>query len=521
MSLHDEPARDAKPDLGSRRLVKNTGLNLLGIVVPALIGLVTVPVVIRWLGTDRFGLFSIILTVFGYFALFDLGLGRASIKFSAEAMGRGAMEDLPRIIRTTVGLQTVFGLAGMVLMIVLTPLLAERILKIPAANLAEAKGALMIMALSLPFAIVTPSIRGVLEAGQRFELVNAVKIPTNALIYVLPLIGAPLGMGLRGIVLLLTASRVVTLFIWIGLAFRVYPVLARKEGFLPRHRLRKLFSFGGWNALSSFVWFFLVSADRFVLGTLRGMTAVGYYAAPAEATGRMNMLPGSLALTLFPAFSALEGGGDAERSKRLFTRSLKFTLILLGPPAAGLIALAGFILRIWLGPEFALQSRLVLQILSLGFLISALAYVPYSYLQGLGRADLPTKFQLIETAVFIPLLWFGVLRFGINGAAAACTIRVLLDLGLLIEASLRVGKIPLRALAETGIFRIGLILAVFTAALFGAKRLPAAPLWIVLASALYVLWAWRRALTPEERDGWTGLARRFFRGKAAGEAAGS
>jgi O-antigen/teichoic acid export membrane protein len=510
MKIRKSPHLETGPELSSPRLVKNTGFNLLGLVVPALIGLATVPVVIRWLGTDRFGLFSIILTVFGYFALFDLGLGRASIKFAAEAMGRGDSADLPRIVWTTVGMQTVFGLVGMGVMIAVTPFLAERVLKIPPANLAEAKTSLFIMALSLPFAIVAPSIRGVLEAGQRFDLVNAVKIPTNTVIYILPLIGAPLGMGLRGIVLLLTVSRIITLIIWIGLAFRVYPVL-KKWDFLPRARLKALFSFGGWNALSSFVWFFLVSVDRFVIGALRGITAVGYYSAPAEATGRMNMLPGSLALTLFPAFSALEGGGDAERSKRLFARSMKFTLLCLGPLAAGLIALSGFVLRIWLGPVFAAEGRFVLQILSAGFLISALAYVPYSYLQGLGRADLPTKFQLIEAAVFAPTIWFGVLWFGIGGAAAACALRVLLDLGLLLVAAGRVGGISAHRYAEAGIPRIGAALAIYTAALFGAKALPLAPLWIVVLTGFYGFWIWKSGLHPEEKDVIIGLGRRFVR----------
>ena len=173
-------------------------------------------------------------------------------------MGRGESADLPGILWTTVGMQTIFGLMGTSLMIAVTPFLAERVLKIPPVNLAEAKASLILMALSLPFAIIAPSIRGILEAGQRFDLVNAVKIPTNTVIYILPLIGAPLGMGLRDIVLLLTVSRVFTLLVWIGLAFRVYPVL-KKWAFLPRARLKALFSFGGWNALSSFVWFFLSS----------------------------------------------------------------------------------------------------------------------------------------------------------------------------------------------------------------------------------------------------------------------
>jgi len=304
----------------------------------------------------------------------------------------------------------------------------------------------------------------------------------------------------------------VTLFIWIALALHVYPVL-RKKDFLPRSRLKSLFSFGGWNALSSFVWFFLVSADRFVIGSLLGIKAVGYYSAPAEVTGRMNMLPGSLALTLFPAFSALDGGGEGEKAKRLYTRSFKFTLICLGPLAGGLIALAGFALRIWLGPEFVMESRFVLQVLSLGFLVSALAYVPYSYLQGSGRADLPTKFQLIELVVFAPSLWFGVLWFGIGGAAVVFGLRVLLDLGLLLRASARVGGISIRSYAEAGIPQIGAAIAVYTTALFGARRLPVAPLWILMATALYGFWVWKSALTPEERQGLADLGHRFMKPK--------
>ncbi|MHB8055238.1 MAG: flippase [Candidatus Aminicenantales bacterium] len=500
--------------------MKNTGLNVMGLVIPAVIYLVSVPVVVRSLGTDRFGLFSVVLTVFSYFALFDLGLGRASVKFAAEAMGRGETHELPRIIWTAAAMQAAFGLVGMAVMIAGTPFLAEHILKITPANLAEAKASLVYVALSLPFVIITSSIRGVLEAGQRFELVNAVKIPTNSVIYLIPLIAAPLGLSLPGIILLLTISRALTLAVWMGLAVRIYPAL-RKRGFLSHDRLKTLFNFSGWNALSSFVWYILVSADRFVISALRGLTEVGYYSAPAEATGRMLILPGSLAMTLFPAFSALDGRGDAERAKRLYARSLKFTLLSLGPLCAGLIAFSGFILRIWIAPEFSAQSRFVLQALSLGFLFSALAYVPNSYLQGLGRADLPTKFQLIELAVFAPSLWFGVVRYGVNGAAAVCALRVLFDLVLQLWACRRVGGISIRSLAEVGLPRDVTAIGVYAAALFGAKALPSPPLWIIAATALYLAWVWKRALNPAERDGLLVLARRLLRRNSERKSGGS
>lgn len=503
------------PDLGTERIMKNTGLNVMGLVIPSVIYLVSVPVIIRSLGTDRFGLFSVVLTVFSYFALFDLGLGRASVKFAAEAIGRGETQDLPRVVWTTAAMQAAFGLIGMAVMIAGTPFLAEHILKINSANLAEAEASLVYLALSLPFVIITSSVRGVLEAGQRFELVNAVKIPTNSVIYLIPLIAAPLGVRLPGIILLLTVSRALTLAVWIGLAVRIYPAL-RTRGFLSRGRLKTLFAFSGWNAVSSFVWYILVSADRFVISALRGLTEVGYYSAPAEVTGRMLILPGSLAMTLFPAFSALDGRGDAEHAKRLFARSLKFTLLLLGPLCAGMIAFAGFILRIWIAPEFSAQSRFVLQALSLGFLFAALAYVPNSYLQGLGRADLPTKFQLLELAGFAPALWFGVVRYGADGAAAVCALRVFIDLVLQMGACRRIGGISLRRLAETGLARDAFAMGVYAAILFASKALPVPPLWVVAATALFLAWVWKRALDPAERDALQSFVRRILKRGAEG-----
>jgi hypothetical protein len=68
-------------------LARNTLLNLAGQVIPLLIGLATIPYIVRGLGTERFGVLAIAWVVLGYFSLFDLGLGRAKTKFVAECLG--------------------------------------------------------------------------------------------------------------------------------------------------------------------------------------------------------------------------------------------------------------------------------------------------------------------------------------------------------------------------------------------------------------------------------------------------
>ena len=69
--------------------MRNSLLNLMGQVVPLFVGVATVPLIVRGLGPERFGLLSIAWVVLSYSAVFDLGLGRASTKFVAEALARG------------------------------------------------------------------------------------------------------------------------------------------------------------------------------------------------------------------------------------------------------------------------------------------------------------------------------------------------------------------------------------------------------------------------------------------------
>lgn len=495
------------------RLAKNTLLNFCGMAVPAAIGLVTLPAVIRWLGTERFGIFSWIMIILGYFGLFDLGLGRATIKFVAEAFGLRKFDEVGPIMWSAVGLQSLFGIVGALLCAALTPLLVETLLRMPAAFRPEARTALYWMAFSLPFNIVLPSFRGVLEAAQRFDLVNLVKIPTNSLLFVAPWAGALLKLDLQGIMILLVASRIAALIAWIWICWRVFPS-SRRIRFLPWPRLRRIFIFGGWNTLSGLVWPLLVSLDRLMIGARLGAQALGFYAPPFEAVAKLGLIPGSLQMAIFPAFSLIEGRASPERGKALFAQSIKYMLLILAPLSILLIVFAPGVLHIWLGGEFAAQSARTLQWLALAYLIQSLTYVPYSFLQGQGRADLTLAFQVIELVVILPVFWLTLRSAGIAGAAAVVALRVALDLALLLNASRRRGGIDAAALKKAGLLPLAGAILLLLASVAGSRfALRGLGVFLGLGAgfALYGFLVWRGVLDLEERAKLRRFSRRLGR----------
>ena len=489
-------------EIQGRLLARNTTLNLVGRAVPLIVGVVTIPFIIRGLGTDRFGILSLAWVVLGYFHLFGLGLGRATTKFVAEYLGRGQTDRLRRLVWTSVALQGVLGIVGGLAVAVLVPLLVDRVLNIPPPLVAEAKGAFYLLALSVPVVIPSSSVRGVLEAGQRFDLVNAVQIPTAAARFLLPMVALFLGADLFGIVVLLVISRLATFLAYLGLCFRVFPTLKRSFS-IHLELVRPLLRYGGWLTVSNIVSPILVYLDRFLVGSLLTMAALAYYTAPYEAVTHLSIIPWSLVATLFPAFSALGASGDRLRLETLFARSVKYLLLLMGPIMLVVTLFAEAILRVWLGSDFAAQSSLAFQILAAGVLANSLASVPFAILQGLGRPDLPAKFHLLELPFYLALAWFLVNGWGIGGAAAAWTLRVSVDGLLLFIASWRVHRLSSRVFVENALLRTTLVLLALLATAYLTSSLGVdLPFQVGIIALLMTLFAWaiwRYVLDAEER----------------------
>ncbi|MFB3923200.1 MAG: flippase [Terriglobia bacterium] len=454
-------------------LARNTALNLAGHAIPLLVGLASIPYVVRGLGSAGFGVLSIAWVLLGYFSLFDLGLGRATTKFVAEALGRGELHRLPGLVWTSLASQLAFGLIGSLVVGVFVPVLVERILKTPPELIADTKFSFWLLAASLPIVLATTAFRSILESAQRFDLVNCVKVPANISVFLLPALALAIGWHLPGIVLLLILSRLVATFAYLALCLKEFPVLGRNLA-VDSSLLRPLLSYGGWVTVSGVVSPILVNLDRFVIGAIVSMAAVGYYTAPAEVVGRLSIFPGSLVITLFPAFSSLEAWGARERLESLYGRSVKFLLLTLGPALVLLMVFAREILQVWLGADFAARSTSVLQILAVGVLLNSLALIPFTLIQGLGRPDVTAKFHLLELPLYVGLLWLLVKEWGISGAALAWTLRVGFDALLLFAAAWRLKLAALRSLADNGVGRS--LLAVVTLGVLLLLTLTLAPL---------------------------------------------
>jgi O-antigen/teichoic acid export membrane protein len=488
--------------IGGKVLARNTAVNIAGQVIPLLVGVAAMPYTIHHLGPDRFGLLSIAWVVVGYFALLDLGIGPATTKFVAELLGKGEVERLPALVWTALVTQTSFGLVGGVLFAAVSPVLADRLLKIPPQLRTEAHWVFLILAVSLPIGFATGTFQGVLAASQRFDLVNAVGIPTVVLYYIVPAGVLALGFGLRSIVLFLVASRIVALGGYFLFCLRLYPVLGRAVTF-HRSFVRTLLGFGSWMTVAGAVGPILTYTDRFLIGGLVSVAAIGFYTPPFMIATKLGIFSGSFTATLFPAFSTSHGRGDSEWIRNALVRSLKYLLLVVGAATLALIFFARPILTLWIGTNFAVEGTSVLQILAVGTLIYSLALVPYNLLQGIGRPDLTAKFHLFEVLPHLGLLWFMVARWGLPGAAFATATLASLDFLLLLIAACRLTHTSPRILVSRDLRRTMTMLAALALSFWvvwtWSHTLSAHVLFSLLLAAGFWVGVWHYVLNQEEK----------------------
>jgi len=501
--------------LSARSIATNVAFNLGGECVVICLGIVCVPYVLGRLGADSFGVLSLSWVLLSYMSLFDLGLSRATTKFAAEAIGNGDHQQLPALLGTSLSLQFVLGLIGGSLLFVFSSLLAGNLLKMPDPLAAEAAKGFRILAFAVPVVLITNCLRGVLEALQRFDLINYIKVPTNASMFLSPIIVLPFGGRLPSVILLMTAFRCAGMLAYFILCVRLLP----KPGLRlvsERHVLSKLLRYGSWITVSNVTGPILMYADRFMIGILLSIGAVAYYTAPADMISRTLIVPASLCTILFPAFSSLGAVGAQSRLEDLYARSVKYLIIGLGPVLLLAAAFSRDILHLWLGAGFAEKSSLPLQILTVGVFVNSLGYFPFSLLQGLGKPKVTGIIHLVEIPLHLALVWILVTRMGIVGAAIASTLRVLVDAILLFWACSWLKLTSSRTLLGQGVIRSSASLA----ALGGAVYLCAAdvgPLLSRIAITLvllvcYVFAQWRWSTDRRDREFLKAMNRGIFAG---------
>jgi O-antigen/teichoic acid export membrane protein len=135
--------------------------------------------------------------------------------------------------------------------------------------------------------------------------------------------------------------------------------------------------------------------------------------------------------------------------------------------------------------------------LAAGFLVNSLVHAPFALIQSAGRPDLTAKLHVLELPVYLAALWLLTVRFGVEGAAIAWTVRLLLDAAALWLFAHRLlpkgSRLVLTVAAMIAAGLLVLYVATFPGTLVSRE------VFLCASLVLFAIVGWAWLLDPQER----------------------
>ncbi len=406
-------------------LTANTLWSLFGGGIPALAGLVAIPLLVHLLSVERFALVSLLLSFNLFFFVYDVGLTR-TMHFLAPKKVYLTPEGAGRLVTSCLFVGLLIGLVLTLFFSWISPLLVLNWLNVDASMRQEAIPAFQITSVGITPALLINVLKGNLEGRQLFRSANICKIISGVSLFIFPVIAAFYSDKLFVIAWAIFISRVLSFLVYLKLAFSKFSLThIRMHWGDSREIIRYTF----WAGISGFFATLFIYGDRFIVAGYIDTTSLAIYITSQDVLIRYLLVPWSIAIVLAPFFAS-ENLDTTAFAKAYSTAIVNISILTLGFVCVA-IGLLFFAVPVWLNVDLVSMTRLLGGILMAGVVFAAFSQLPLIYLYAKGQAKLLSAIFIGEGLLYLLIAPFIFDEFGVIGAACVWSVRLFLELILL------------------------------------------------------------------------------------------
>lgn len=375
-----------------------------------------VPLYLRYMGLEPYGLVGVYVTLQAWFLLLDLGLSptmlRETARYKAGTISPEAFRGLLR------SMEVIF--FGLGLTITAAVMLGARLIATDWLNVrhlspGEVTTAVLLMAPSLGLRFTSTLYRSTLNGlGEvvrlsSLNLIAAVARFGLVIPYLMFVSRSPVGyFTFQLVVSAMEAGALVVQTYRLSPAARTGPSWGA---------LRGVMHFSAGLAFASTVWSIVNQSDKLVLSKVLPLGQYAVFTLATVVAGGVLVLSTPAGPALIPRLTALGAVDDWPALTDLYRRATQLIVLLSGTAAAALSLFAQPLLWAWTGQRaVAIEAAPVLALYATGNALVAAASLPI-YLQfALGRIRLHVLGQALLLVTMVPLIVVAASRAGMVGA---------------------------------------------------------------------------------------------------------
>ena len=398
---------------------RNLIANYIGQGWTTLMGLAFIPLYIKYIGIEAYGLIGIFTLLQAGLTLLDMGLSSTLSREMARFMGGAyvaeTIRDLLRSVEVIALIVSCLIAAGMWLA---SDWLASEWLHTEKLPIPEVANALSIMGFVAALRFIEGIYRSSIVGLQHQVIYNIISSVMATLRW----------LGAVG-VLAWISPTVNAFFLWQGivslltvlvLGWLTYEVLPRVErtAYFSLSALKGIRCFAGGIMVITFLGLLLTQVDKILLSSILGLVDYGYYTLAAVLAGGLYMISAPIQTAYLPRLNELRASDDHKLLIQTYHRASQMVAVIVGSAAAILVGFSETILNLWThDAELAARSAMLLSILSLGNLLNCLMLIPCQTQLTFGWTSLLIKINVVSIICIIPTILWVTPRFGAEGAA--------------------------------------------------------------------------------------------------------
>lgn len=399
------------------------GVNLLAglanSVWTALIGLAVVPVYLKYLGIEAYGLIGFFATTQAVLSLLDMGMAPTINREVARCSALGNLKEAGKLLHT---LAVVYWcMAGIIALIVfaLAPLIAEFWLQSKQLSAQTISHAVMLMGLVVACRWPIGLYQGALIGAQRLAVSSGINI-----------VMATIGSLGAVAVLAFVSPTIEAFFIWQACMGLVTAVIMRSGAWrvigkmteirFDAKKLKSIWRFSAGMSGIALSAILFTQLDKIILSKTLGLEEFGHYMLATVVVSGLYLLIMPTYNTIYPRLSALVAVNDIEKLTELYRLGTRSLATILFPISMMLIVFAEDLVYLWTGnPAIAAKVAPVISLLAIGTALHGIMFFPFALQLAYGKTRLPLTINSLLMVVLVPLTIFLSIQYGAIGGAMA------------------------------------------------------------------------------------------------------
>lgn len=398
---------------------RNLFAGLVNSVWTALIGLAVVPLYLKYLGIEAYGLIGLFVTTQAMLQLLDMGLAQTINREVARHSASGNFKEAGKLLHI---LAVVYwSMAGIIALsiMVLAPLIAGHWLQPRHLPQQTIEHAVMLMGLVVACRWPIGLYQGALIGAQRLTVSSGI----NMLMATIGNLGAVA-------VLAFISPTIQAFFIWQACVGLVYAATMRRAAWRVIGRshetrfdideVKRIWRFSVGMGSVAVLGLILTQLDKVILSKILTLEDFGRYTLAGVVASGLFLLIVPMFNTMYPRFSALVRQNKTEDIAKLYVQGTRLLGVILFPISLAVAFFSDDLIFVWIGnSELSANVGPIVSLLAIGTAFNGVMYFPYALQLAYGMTRLPLIIISILIVVLVPLIILLTTSYGAIGGAFA------------------------------------------------------------------------------------------------------